>query len=866
MALDLIVNVHPQAAAQPVLSAKSTTLSGAPPLLTAGDGWDDASPIELRLWLYDGRPGASASTNVRRTPANLAIAFKSSRKSTSPELLRVSDFTEITDANGHYGYSARLNLNTVGLLAATASGEPVQLWCDISDKSEPTVQFAATVRPQTDSGGAEPTDANPPYPLASQLALKSDLDVLRGGVPQANAWENPMDSAFFEVGNVTIPDGIPAALYGTGPINFVANALPAWKPATIDISGVLLPGTATNCTAFFTFLGAAGGELLPGGGRSAVFIPSPGNADFSIASLPVPSGATRLAFGYMVIDSQQPCEFSAGFASIAVTANANLSELTADALAAILAEKAQAEADAAAADQARIAAEADAAAADQARIDALADASGADAARIAAEASAADAMTAKESADVYAAGAYNAMLNAGNSNKVATDDWRLGLRGGVAHTASGFTLPVGSTSGWRTVLASFGSGVLGVAGQTTELFRAGTLYQDGSLLVASRNDTGRLTVAEGTSGGPYSHSTTDIIPAGATTCAVTYNATANTISIWFDGVISATYTRQSSLALASLYESSKSAGGRVQRAFAVFNFELSGDQQRAAMRGEYPQAWIGGATITAQSSTAWTDNGYTPTGTIDQTTPGTLIASHLGGGSNASALKLDLTISGNSCPQLRIGRTVRVTLTAASVTGSVPVSLRDSAGTLLATATTVTTDGAKTLDFALTAAGNGSLVLCLGDTAAHAATLSALSIAVLGAQLLVGPSDWTRTRGVDMSGNCNDLVYGAGVVAIEPATKTRVIAATAAGATVSAGSVATVGTLSGATYRDTKALAAMRPWDAVSANWRQTRPANCAALQAAVATAGAPTVEATAITGNAVIAANAALNLTHHIN
>lgn len=195
-----------------------------------------------------------------------------------------------------------------------------------------------------EAGGAAP--AAVPSIVADIADMRGDIDALRGGVPLANAWENPMDSAFFEAGNITITDGVPTALYGTGPINLVANALPDWQPGTIDISGVLQAGTAANCTAFFTFLDATGNEVLSPSGRLAVTISGAGNGEFSIVSASVPAGATRLAFGYSVIDYHQPCEFDSGFAALSVTAHAALSVLTAEALDAILADKAQAEADA----------------------------------------------------------------------------------------------------------------------------------------------------------------------------------------------------------------------------------------------------------------------------------------------------------------------------------------------------------------------------------------------------------------------------------------------------------------------------------------------------------------------------------------
>lgn len=342
--LDIIINTAAHAAARPLLAQKGGTRPGSPPLMTAGDGWD--GNVSLRLWFYNAESGAITSTNVRKAGVSLSLYAKQSRTEAAPYLFEVAGFSEFQDGEGNYGYEAPVNLNTVELLAAVASGSSADAWVDVVEDGDATTQFQVTIRPQVDSGGALPSPAEPPYPHPSQLATKADLDALRGGVPLANAWENPMDSGFFEAGNITITDGVPTALYGTGPMNLVANALPDWQPDTLDISGVLQAGTAANCTVFFTFIDADGIEVLAPSERLAVTISGAGNGEFSIVSASVPAGATRLAFGYSVIDSQQPCEFSSGFVSIGLTAHATLSEITAEALDDILAYKAQAEADA----------------------------------------------------------------------------------------------------------------------------------------------------------------------------------------------------------------------------------------------------------------------------------------------------------------------------------------------------------------------------------------------------------------------------------------------------------------------------------------------------------------------------------------
>lgn len=844
--LDIIINTAAHAAARPLLAQKGGTRPGSPPLMTAGDGWD--GNVSLRLWFYNAESGAITSTNVRKAGVSLALYAKQSRTEAAPYLFEVAGFSEFQDGEGNYGYEAPVNLNTVELLAAVASGSSADAWVDVVEDGDATTQFQVTIRPQVDSGGALPSPAEPPYPHPSQLATKADLDALRGGVP-LTGWAN---STAYPFGACTITGGIPTALEFacvTDDFAYAELSLTDFAPDTLDISGTVSAGTVELTDLSLVFLDGAGAEV---GTIGALTL----GAAFSFASVVVPSGAVKVAV--KALGTAATSSLSTGFSALSVTAHANLSELTAEALADILA--------------------------DTGTVAALVTPAQTNAQTIAdlvapAQADASAAGTAKDNAESYEAAAYTAMVNAGNSNKVATDDWRLGLRGGVWTTVnselvSGGLRPVTPVAGWACLSLNWLSRNH-VAQATVQSVTGAAFIADVQFgFYVAITSAGALSMYYNAGAGTVAAGVY-MPPAGWQWLHLIWDASARTISFFYDGATApvATVTIPGTLPCGPLLNvmsgwtassSAYAALGHVRSA-SVLNFIPSDAQRLAIMRGEYPHAWLGGAATGSQGSAAWTDSGYTPTGTISTNTGGTLTVSHPGGGANASALKLAL-LSGPACPSLRIGRIVRARLTAASTTGSVPLSLRDSAGTLLATATTVSTDGAKVVDFTLTAAGNGSLELHIGDTAAHATTITAVSLEVLGAQIIVGPSDWTRTRGVDMSGNCNDLIYGTGVVAIEPATKARVVQATAAGATVSAGAVASVGTLTGATYRDAKALAALRQLDSVSANWRQARPANCAALQAAVTANGTPLVEATAITGNAVVGANAALNLIHHIN
>lgn len=506
------------------------------------------------------------------------------------------------------------------------------------------------------------------------------------------------------------------------------------------------------------------------------------------------------------------------------------------------------------------------------------DAADAAAARVTAEAEASDAAAARIAAQASAATAAAAVADmtvapldsiATSSQVVRGSDLRLGLRGGAACTVGGSTTATALTPVAPFSLVTLGIEVspLASAAAVRVLWSTGTGNTTSDLRLKIATD-GKLLFDEGN--GTGFTSSTAYAAAGARWVWCKYDAAANTIAVYADSSDTPvwTYTRINATTLNAITyiggTGATTAYTGTIRAAVALNFAATVADRIAAMRGEYPHAWLGG-TVRHEHSGAWSE-------VNSPASSGVTINANAGGVLDVTSTASDkyyFEIVSGTAPLLRAGRTIRLRYTLAITSGSVvcvPTTGIGGAGyTAGLTALTAGTNVVKdiTVNASLSAGGAVGIKLYFG---AAVFRLEAVSIEILGAQLLVGPQDWTRTRGVDMSGNCNDLIYGAGVVAIEPATKARVIAATAAGATVSAGTVATIGTLSGAAYRDAKALAAMRQWDSVSANWRQARPANCAALQAAVTANGTPLVEATAITGNAVVSANAALNLIHTIN
>lgn len=491
-----------------------------------------------------------------------------------------------------------------------------------------------------------------------------------------------------------------------------------------------------------------------------------------------------------------------------------------------------------------------------------------------------NASTSKTNAASYEAAAYTAMVNAGNSNKVATDDRRLGLRGGVwttvsSSSVSGGLRPVTPVAGWACLSLNWLS--RNHVAQTTVQSVTGAEFIAGVQFgfYAQITTAGVLSMYYNTGAGNV-YDGVHVPPAGWQWLHLLWDAATRTFSFFYDGetVAAATVSIPGTLPCGPLlnvmagWTASSSAYAALghARSALVLNFIPSDAQRRALMRGEYPQAWVGGVSSYAHVG-AWTE-------TNNPVAAGVTINTNAGGvldvASVAAAGYYFQFASGaaSTAPLLQQGRVLRLRYSLTVASGSVRI-LPYNAATGEGYRTGLMTLAAGTdmvvdlpVDVARTGGGGIGLKLTF-DSAVF--VLSDVSIEILGAQILVGPSDWTRTRGVDMSGNCNDLIYGAGVVAIEPAATARVIAAKAAGATLSAGAVGSIGAISGATYPDAKAIAALRAWDAVTAHPAQSIPFQSTGLFVEVAANGTPTVKSGALGTNSTFAANYALKLVHNI-
>lgn len=147
------------------------------------------------------------------------------------------------------------------------------------------------------------------------------------------------------------------------------------------------------------------------------------------------------------------------------------------------------------------------------------------------------------------------------------------------------------------------------------------------------------------------------------------------------------------------------------------------------------------------------------------------------------------------------------------------------------------------------------------------AIISGFSVEILGAEGRWEPLNVTPLpRWIDLSGNGNDLIpatTNSGIMPLNPQSGlVRVIKGTVAGASVSSGSVGSIGTLT----PTTAGLAAIRAGDALTASWGTVRPANAGGVSAYAPTDGAATLETAAHGAGVTISAGTAVNIIHHLN
>lgn len=108
---------------------------------------------------------------------------------------------------------------------------------------------------------------------------------------------------------------------------------------------------------------------------------------------------------------------------------------------------------------------------------------------------------------------------------------------------------------------------------------------------------------------------------------------------------------------------------------------------------------------------------------------------------------------------------------------------------------------------------------------------------------------------------------GSGITPLDPVPSVSyVISGTVAGATVTAGAVASIGTFTPTAGLSATALASAAQWDSVSAGWAQARPANAGDIAAAITTAGTLFLECAAHTSNATVSAGTAVKAVLTIN
>lgn len=348
MALQLDLHIMPaRGVTSSLVRGKDDT--NALPTLALVQG--DIGVARLRFYSEDRTLGTV--TQLDRGTDSFVFTGRLSSNLEAEKLFEADSFTRVDGGAGDIYYEGALTLSTEPITAALAGKTEVPILCEVESAGPGSLaRFPATLYREIARTGPAPA-AIPSYPAPSQLATKADLDALRGGVP-LTGWAN---STAYPFGTCTITGGIPSALEFAGVTDdfaYAELALTDFAPDTLDISGTVSAGTVELADLSLVFLDGAGTEA---GTIGALTI----GAAFSFASVVVPYGAVKVAV--KALGTAATSSLSTGFSALSVTAHATLSELTAEALAAILAAKAQAEADAGTIAAARSEAEASAAAA-----------------------------------------------------------------------------------------------------------------------------------------------------------------------------------------------------------------------------------------------------------------------------------------------------------------------------------------------------------------------------------------------------------------------------------------------------------------------------------------------------------------------
>lgn len=291
------------------------------------------------------------------------------------------------------------------------------------------------------------------------------------------------------------------------------------------------------------------------------------------------------------------------------------------------------------------------------------------------------------------------------------------------------------------------------------------------------------------------------------------------------------------------------------------------------LRGEGTATLIGGTPRSSFTGAMTFHYGTSPT--INTNGGGVFDVTYPQGTDPLSAYKTDSASplsEVDSNGSVRIGRTIRFRYTLNLRSGAAPkVTLYKG---IVASAGTALSHGTGYVDIPITADLSGytgyKLGYYIGVEAASDFNLSACSMEVLGAQILIGQHDWAWTRGVDRSNNCNDIFIPPGVVIpANPVSAVRAIKFTTNGTSASptTGTVGDVGTTyTGQTFRDKQAIAALRAGDNVHCCWTAARPANSYGITAVVATNGTPTVQTLAVGGNVSVSNGTVITLTAAIS
>lgn len=425
-----------------------------------------------------------------------------------------------------------------------------------------------------------------------------------------------------------------------------------------------------------------------------------------------------------------------------------------------------------------------------------------------------------------------------NAGLVLDTDTRLGLTGGATYS-----------SGTHTAATAYS-----FTGDFTLVARASTAGRSGTIWPLVFSD------------GAYNVSFTDAAFTNKSIIAVRYTSSTGVLAAITESGVGATLTTRTANATCTLASLGASVSGTVY-SFSPYNRVLTPGEVVSCAKGEPPAEL---ALPAVANALAGTDNGTFTSGkgVWSDVFSGGISASggvgHFTAGTSAPHQYLGAYLLYTAFAYPVPGRWIKISATITNNSGTAKIGV--GVGSTFVEVASLTGNGTMTGMVYSSTSASSALWLCAG---ASGTTYDIDNITVE----LTGDNGSVAFDGCTPSGRwCsrfgNDLIPSAtGVVPLAARPYTRRIAATVAGATITAGAApATIGTLTGATPFDTLAITSVRQWDAVSACWAQARPTNATGVIASATANSTVLLETTAIGSNASVSGGTAVKITHTIN